>query len=118
MLQAHGVEPLHWQPVPDEPESREAMAALSMRFWFLRRHDDAWCLVHIVCRQGKVQSVVDAIQWANTQIDHRFECTLGQWQRGPAPEQDGVRAFYADVLGDLVHKDTSEAYRRMILDML
>jgi hypothetical protein len=117
VLQAHGVEQLYWQSVADESLSWEAMAALSMRFWFLRRHDDVWCLVHIICRQGKVQSMVDAIQWASAQIDHRFQCTLGQWQRGPAPWQDGVRAFYADVLDDLAAKDTSEWYRRMILDM-
>jgi hypothetical protein len=114
-LQAHGITPTPWQQVVDEPASWEDISAPP---WVLRRHDDVWCLIHVVSQQGNVQSVTDAIQWATNHIHYRFTCTIDQWQRGPAPWQDGVRAFYVDVLSDLVPRDTTDEFRRMILDRL
>jgi hypothetical protein len=84
--------------------------------WFLRRHDDLWLLVMAETNMPGIAGP-ELIEWAEAQINARYEVELSQWRIGPGTGAAGTAVFYIEPKDGITPKDRSESIKRMIADL-
>lgn len=104
-----------WRQVGDDPRSWWSLDSNAKR-WFIRRHDDVWLLVLAETNAPNVTGP-DLIEWAEGQIQSRYEVDLGRWEVGPGTGAVGTEVLYVEVKSDISPKDRSEAVKRFIANL-
>lgn len=104
-----------WQQVDEEAKSWWNID-INFTYWFLRRHEDVWLLVMAETNAPKLAGP-ELIEWAEAQIEARFEVELREWQIGPGTGAADSAVFYIDTGGEIVRKDRSELIKRTIADL-
>jgi hypothetical protein len=104
-----------WRQVGEDPRSWWNMDMQFTR-WFLRRHHDVWLLVMAETNMPGVTGP-ELIQWAEAQIEARYEIELGHWRIGPGTGAAGTAVFYMEAKGGITPKDRSELIKRMIVGL-
>ncbi|WP_157528448.1 hypothetical protein [Nocardia sp. NRRL S-836] len=104
-----------WRRVGESAESFWNMDLVPNR-WFLRRHDDVWLLVAAQTNMMDL-SGPDLIEWAEAQIEARYEVDLTAWQVGPGVRGSRSSTFYIEASGGISVKDRSETFKRFIASL-
>lgn len=101
-----------WRQVGQDPGSWWTIDLLNATRWFIRRHEDAWILVAAETNRPGVAGP-SLIEWAEDQINARYEVDLREWQVGPGTGTSET-VFYIEGTNWLRKKDRSESIKRMI----
>ena len=119
LLAGVGVPSIDWTVAEDEQDSWWTMEPLAVRFWALRRHQDAWALFMTISQMSYSEEVTLAkmIKWAHEAIEFRYSVKHGSWEVGPTTRSEGSLTLYADIKGQIEGKDTSDSIINMLLDM-
>jgi len=112
LRQLRGVPIDQWRQVNEDPGSWWTVDIQRTR-WFLRRHHDVWLLVKAETNMPGLGGP-ELIEWAEGQIEARYEVELGQWRIGPGTGTAGTAVFYIEANGEIISKDQSGSIKRRI----
>ncbi|WP_445189105.1 hypothetical protein ACTXG6_18730 [Pseudonocardia sp. Cha107L01] len=115
-LESNQITPImEWEMVDDDPESWSNFDINATR-WLLRHHEDAWVLIRMISNSGHGSAQgPEMFEWAKSVIDYRYSATLTPWKLGPSVRGTRISVFYADIIGPVVSKDTSESDKRAMM---